>query len=67
MEARYVFEHNIMIHQIKLSEDHTWTRREKSDKGEELGSVIERGLHKPALATDVVKVVLQELVREKAR
>ena len=47
--------------------DHVWTRKETSEKGEELGSVIERGLHKPALATDVVKVVLEELVREKAR
>ena len=35
--------------------------------GENLGSVIERGLHKPVLATDVVGVVVEEVLREQAR
>lgn len=53
--------------QIKLSESRAWTKRERSEAGEDLGKVIDQGLHKPILATDVVGVVLEELVREQAR
>ena len=44
-----------------------WTKREQSDKGEEMGKVIEQGLRKPAIATDIVGVVLEEVLREQAR
>lgn len=57
----------LLSHQIKLSEAYTWTRKESSEVGEDLGKVIELGLQKPVLATDVVGVVVQEVLREQSR
>lgn len=53
--------------QLRLSKGRSWTKREESEKGEEFGKVIERGLHKPVIATDVVGVILEELLKEHAR
>lgn len=44
-----------------------WSRRETSEEGENLAKVIELGLHKPVLATDIVGVVLREVIKEHNR
>lgn len=53
--------------QMHLSEDHSWTKREKSSSGEDLNKIIERGLLKPNLASDVVGVVMREVARSHDR
>ena len=53
--------------QLRLSEARVWSKRERSEEGEMLVKIIELGLHKPILATDVVRVVLEELIKEKTR
>ncbi len=52
---------------MKLSESQVWSKREQSEKGEELSKIIELALHKPVVATDVMGVVLDEVLREHAR
>ena len=49
---------------MQLSRDHSWTKREKSEAGDSLTKVIEQGLLRPAVATDVVGVVLEEVAME---
>eukprot|EP00731_Ephydatia_muelleri_P015728 Em0009g152a len=49
------------ISQMKLSEEYYWNKKEKAEPGEELVKVIEQGLLKPNLATEVVGAVLQEV------
>ena len=52
---------------MRLSETKVWSRRETSEEGEKLVKVIELGIHKPVLATDVVEVILQEVIKEHNR
>ena len=52
---------------MTLSKTKVWSRRETSEQGEKLIKVIELGLHKPILATDIVGVVLQEVIEEHNR
>ena len=49
--------------QMSLSSSHSWTRRDRSEKDDPLARVIEQGLLKPNIATDIVGVVLEEIVR----
>ena len=49
---------------MQLSKDHSWTKREKSEAGDSLTKVIEQGLLRPPIATEVVGVVLEEVAME---
>lgn len=44
-----------------------WSKRESSEEGEELMKVIDVGLQKPVLATDIIAVVLEEVIKEHHR
>lgn len=56
-----------MLKHIKLSESRTWTKRERSEVGDDLWQVIDQGLRKPVIATDMVGVVIAEILQEQAR
>lgn len=49
---------------MKLSESKVWSRHESSEAGEELMKVVDLGLHKPVLATDIIAVLLDEVIKE---
>ena len=44
-----------------------WTKRERSEVGDDMLKIIDQSLRKPVIATDVVGVVLEELIREQKR
>ncbi len=47
------------VPQIKLTKAHEWTKRERSEVNDDLSKVIEVGLIKPNIATDVVAMVMK--------
>ncbi|CAI8004106.1 28S ribosomal protein S29, mitochondrial [Geodia barretti] len=53
--------------QVQLSRDWQWGKKDHSLAGEEMNKVIDMGLLKPALATDVVVALLEELVLSSGR
>jgi small subunit ribosomal protein S29 len=48
--------------QMHISRDWEWGKKDYSSAGEDLNNVIDKGLLKPVIATEVVSAVLQELV-----
>ncbi len=52
---------------MKLSEGRVWSRHESSEPGDELMGVVDLGIHKPALATDIIAVLLKEVIKEHQR
>ncbi|XP_064390617.1 small ribosomal subunit protein mS29-like isoform X2 [Halichondria panicea] len=48
-----------LLSQIKLTKAHEWTKRERSEVNDDLSKVIEVGLIKPNIATDVVAMVMK--------
>ncbi len=53
--------------QIKLMQAHEWTKRERSKVGDDLSKVIEVGLLKPNVATDVVAMVMKLVTEQRER
>lgn len=53
--------------QIKLTQAHEWTKRERSEVGDDLNKVVEVGLLKPNVATDVVAMVMKLVSEQQER
>jgi len=53
--------------QMKLSEGKVWSRHESSEAGVPLMRLVELGLQKPVLATDIIAVLLKEVILEHQR
>ncbi|XP_048367237.1 28S ribosomal protein S29, mitochondrial [Sphaerodactylus townsendi] len=55
------------LKEIKTQQKYTWSKRESSEEGSPLISIVEQGLNRVRSASDVVGVVLKELKQQSSR